>query len=157
MRRKRYLQQYHGGIYTGLLLSGKHNAYLEEIDHASEDKFLQPVNQMAASEGVTEQFKAQNQILWVQRMNSVRIRATEIANHELIYETTSIWRRGYSRRFLYNALLASLALRLYNGLMGTDYSNTLLRFYNTMITRFTIHDYSGLGQRGLYNDLLCRR
>ena len=47
--------------------------------------FLQLVNQMAAREGVTEQLKAQDQMLWVQRMNSVRIRATEIVNHELIY------------------------------------------------------------------------
>lgn len=85
MRRKRYLQQYHDGIYTGLLLSGKHNAHLEEIDHAAEDMFLQLVNQMAAREGVTEQLKAQDQMLWVQRMNSVRIRATEIVNQELIY------------------------------------------------------------------------
>ena len=85
MRRKRYLQQNHDGIYTGMLLSGKLNAHLEEIDRAAEDLFFQLVDQMAASDGVTEQIKANNQMQWVQRMNNIRDRAMEIVNHELIY------------------------------------------------------------------------
>ena len=85
MRRKRWLQQYHHGIYTGMLLSGKLNAHMEEIDRAAEDMFLQLVSQMAINEGVTEQLKAQDQVLWVQRMNSIRDRAMETVNNELIY------------------------------------------------------------------------
>ena len=85
MRRKRYLQQYHDGIYTGMLLSGKLNAHLKEIDYAAEEMFLQLVDQMAARENVTERLKAQNQMLWVQRMNSIRDRAMEIVNRDLIY------------------------------------------------------------------------
>ena len=47
--------------------------------------FLELVKQMAAREGVTEQLKAQNQMLWVQRMNNTKDRATEIVNQEMIY------------------------------------------------------------------------
>ena len=85
MRRKRCLQQYHDGIYTGMLLSGKLNSHQEEIDQAAEDMFFQLVDQMAASEGVTEQLKAQNQMQWVERMNNTRERAAEAVNHDLIY------------------------------------------------------------------------
>ena len=85
MRRKRYLQQYHDGIYTGMLLSGTLNAHLEEIDRAAEGMFFRLVSQMATSEGVTEQLKARDQMLWVQRMNSIRDRVTEIINRELIF------------------------------------------------------------------------
>ena len=85
MRRKRYLQQNHDGIYTGMLLSGKLNSHLEEIDRAAEEMILQLVSQMATSEGITEQLKAQDQMLWVQRMNDIRARAMEIVYHDLIY------------------------------------------------------------------------
>ena len=84
MRRKHYLQQYHDGIYTGMLLSGKLNAHLEEIDQAAEDLFFQLVDQMAASEGVTEQLKAKNQMQWVECMNNIREMAIEIVYHDLI-------------------------------------------------------------------------
>ena len=83
MRRKHYLQQYHDGIYTGMLLSGKLNSHLEEIDQAAENMFFQLVDQMAASEGITEQLKVRDQMLWVQRMNCIRDIATEVVNHDL--------------------------------------------------------------------------
>lgn len=85
MRRRDYLRKYHDGIYTGMLLAGKLNAHLEEIDRSANEMFDLLIKQYAARDGVTEQLKAQDQMLWVQRMNSVRIRATEIVNHELIY------------------------------------------------------------------------
>ena len=84
-RRKRYLLKNREPIYTGLLLSGKLEAHLEEIDRSAEDMFLLLVDQMAAREGVTEELKAQNQMLWVQRMNGIRNRATEIVKHDLIF------------------------------------------------------------------------
>lgn len=84
MRRKHYLQQYHDGIYTGMLLSGELNAHLEEIDQAVEDLFFQLVDQMAASEGVTELLKAKNQMQWVECMNNIREMAIEIVYHDLI-------------------------------------------------------------------------
>ncbi len=78
------MQQYHDGIYTGMLLSGTLNAHLEEIDRAAEDLFFQLVDQMAASEGVTEQLKAKNQMQWVECMNNIREMAIEIVYHDLI-------------------------------------------------------------------------
>ena len=85
VRRKRYLQQYHGGIYTGLFLSGKLNTHLEEIDRAANEMFDLLMKQYAAREGVTEQLKAENQMEWVRRMNSIRERVTEVVLQELIY------------------------------------------------------------------------
>ena len=85
MRRKRYLQQYHDGIYTGLLLSGKLNAHLEEIDRSANEMFDLLMKQYAARESVTEQLKAENQLEWVRRMNSIRERIEEIIFAELIH------------------------------------------------------------------------
>ena len=62
-----------------------YDAYLADIDEQAEDMFFRLVNQLAEKEGVTEQLKAENQMLWVQRMNNIRNRATEIVNAELIY------------------------------------------------------------------------
>lgn len=84
-RRKRFLQQYHGGLYTGLLLSGKLNAHMEEIDRQAEEMFFQMVDQMARAEGVTEQLKGTDQMAWVGTMNNIRARAEEVVYAELIY------------------------------------------------------------------------
>ena len=84
-RRKRYLQQHHDGIYTGMLLSGKLNAHLEEIDRAANEMFDLLMKQYAAREGITEQLKADNQLEWVRRMNGIRERATESVLQELIF------------------------------------------------------------------------
>ena len=84
MKRKRYLQQYRDGIYTGLLLSGKLSAHLEEIDRSANEMFELLMKQYAAREGVTEELKAQNQMEWVRRMNSIRERTEEVINKELI-------------------------------------------------------------------------
>ena len=61
------------------------NSYLAEIDKQAEDMFFRLVKQMAECEGVTEQLKADNQMGWIARMNNIRSRATEIANHDIIY------------------------------------------------------------------------
>ncbi len=84
LRRKRYLQQYHKGIYTGMLLSGKLNDHLEEIDRSANEMFDLLIKQYAAREGVTEQLKAENQMEWVRRMNSIRARAEEATLQDLI-------------------------------------------------------------------------
>ena len=83
-RRKRHLQQYHDGLYTGFLLSGKLNAHLEEIDRSANEMFDLLMKQYAASEGVTEQLKAENQMEWVRRMNSIRKWAEEVILRDLI-------------------------------------------------------------------------
>ena len=61
------------------------NGYLADLNEQAEAMFLEPVKQMVEREGVTEQLKAQDQMLWVQRMNNIRDRAMEIVNHDLIY------------------------------------------------------------------------
>ena len=86
IRRKRYLQQYRDGIYTGLLLSGKLNAHLEEIDRSANEMFNLLMKQYAEHEGVTEHLKAQDQIEWVRRMNGIRERIDEVIAAELIYQ-----------------------------------------------------------------------
>ena len=68
-----------------MLLKGTLNAHLEEVDHQANEMMELLTEQMAKSEGVTEQLKRTNQMAWVQRMNSIRNRAEEIVRAELIY------------------------------------------------------------------------
>ena len=84
-RHLRYIEQFHKIHYTNLLTSCKLTAYLADIDDQAEDMFFRLVKQLAEKEGITEQLKAENQMLWVARMNNIRNRATEIVNAELIY------------------------------------------------------------------------
>ena len=73
-----------GGLYK-FAISGRLNSYLDDINEQAEGMFLRLVEQMAKREGVTEQLKAENQIEWVGKMNTIRSRAMEIVNAELIY------------------------------------------------------------------------
>ena len=81
----RYSKKERKALYTELLISGRLNIYLADINEQATEQMLQLTQQMAEREGVTEQLKAQDQMLWVQRMNNIRNRAMEIVNHELIY------------------------------------------------------------------------
>ncbi len=85
MRRREFLRKHHNGIYTGLLLSGKLNAHLEEVDRLAEEMLFQIVDQMARTEGVTEQLKATDEMVWVGAMNNIRARAEEMVYAEQIY------------------------------------------------------------------------
>ena len=84
-RHRRYLKSHRRALYTSLLASGKLNGYLADIDRLAEGMFSQLVKQLSKKEGVTEAFKAENQMLWVQSMNNIRSRATEIVNNDIIY------------------------------------------------------------------------
>lgn len=84
-RHKRYLKEHRKATYTTLLTSGKLNSYLADFEEQAEEMFLRLVKQMAKREGVTEQLKAENQMLWVGQMNNICNRATEIVSTELIY------------------------------------------------------------------------
>lgn len=84
-RHKYYLREHKRATYTTLLTSGKLNSYLSDINEQAEKMFLQLVKQMVEREGLTEQLKAENQMLWVGRINNIRNRVTEIVNAELIY------------------------------------------------------------------------
>ena len=85
MKRRDYLRKNHDGIYTGMLLSGKLNAHLEAIDRSANEMFDLLMKQYTAREGVTEQLKAENQMEWVRRMNSIRERVGEIVLQDFIY------------------------------------------------------------------------
>ena len=84
-RHRRYLRNHHKAVYADLLTSGKLNGYLADIDREAEEMFSRLVDQMAEAEGVTEKLKANDMITWVGKMNSIRDRATEIVNVELIF------------------------------------------------------------------------
>lgn len=81
----RYLKQHRKTVYTNLLTSGKLNGYLADLNEQAEDMFSRLVKEFAKKEGITEKLKAEDQMLWVQRMNAVRETATEIVNNDLIY------------------------------------------------------------------------
>ena len=84
-RHLRYLEHNRKILYTNLLTKGKLTAYLADIDERAENMLDRLVRQLSEREGVTEQLKANNQMLWVKKMNSIRNRAEEIVNYELIY------------------------------------------------------------------------
>ena len=83
-RHLRYIKSQHPIHYTNLLTSCKLTAYLADIDEEANEMFDRLIKQLAKQEGVTEQLKADNQMLWVKRMNNIRNRAEEIVNNEII-------------------------------------------------------------------------
>ena len=85
MRHKRYLKQTHKVHYYNLLTSGKLNLYLVDIDKQAQNLFSRLVKDLAEKENVTEKLKSDSPILWVQKMNTTRRRATEIVNEQVIY------------------------------------------------------------------------
>ncbi len=85
MRHKRYLKQTHKVHYYNLLTSGKLNLYLVDIDKQAQNLFSRLVKDLAEKENVTEKLKTDSPILWGQKMNNIRNRATEIVNEQVIY------------------------------------------------------------------------
>ena len=81
----RYIKEHRPVIYTALLLSGKLNSHLAEIDNRATKMFDLLVKQLAEKEGITEQLKAQDQMAWVGAMNNIRNRAETIILAEVIY------------------------------------------------------------------------
>ena len=84
-RRRRYLKKHRKVLYYNLLTSGKLHSHLADINDEAEEMFFRLVKQMAEQQGVTEKLKAENQMLWVGRMNNICISAIEIINTEIIY------------------------------------------------------------------------
>lgn len=83
--RRRYLKEHHPGVYSNLLLSGKLNQHLAEVDHACMDRIKLIAQQMKVQEDVTEALKAADQMAWVAHMNSIQNRAEEVVLNELVY------------------------------------------------------------------------
>jgi len=84
-RHCRFLREHKKGIYSGLLITGKLDAYLRDIDRQAEEMCNRLIDQMKELEGITEELKAANQMEWVRRMNGIRNRAMEVVLHELVY------------------------------------------------------------------------
>ena len=85
MMRKAFLKAHRSGTYNALLLQNRLPAHLLEIDRTAGEQVDQTMAQMAQTENVTEKMKAENQMLWIQRMNSIRQRAEETVLNDLIY------------------------------------------------------------------------
>ena len=85
LRHKRYLKQNHKVFYYNLLTSGKLNSYLTDIEQQAQHLFSRLVKDLAEKENGTEKLKANDMMLWVQKMNNIRNRAAEIVNAEIVY------------------------------------------------------------------------
>lgn len=83
-RHRRYLKEHRRATYATLLTGGKLHGYLADIDRQAEEMFSRPVKELSEKDGIIEKLKAENQMLWVQRMNAVRAAAAEIVNNDLI-------------------------------------------------------------------------
>ena len=86
MLHKEYLEKHDRVFFNVLLTQGKLYQHCAEIEKQATDMFDTLVERMKVTEGVTEQLKEENQMEWVVRMNNIRIRATEIVNHNIIYK-----------------------------------------------------------------------
>lgn len=84
-RHLRYIRQHKRVFYANLLTSCSLNSYLTDVNEQAENMFSRLIKDLAEKENVTEKLKAENQMLWVQRMNSIRNRVTEVVNADLIY------------------------------------------------------------------------
>ena len=81
-----YLEQHHPIRFNDLVLSGQLWTYLADLNEQAQERLSLIVEQIKASEGVTEELKAADQMAWVKAMNSIRNRAEEIVKSELIYK-----------------------------------------------------------------------
>ena len=84
-RHLRYIRKHKVSLYAELLTTGKLNDYLADLNEQAEELFSRLVKQLAEKEGVTEALKAENQLLWVQKMNNIHNAAMEIVSNDLIY------------------------------------------------------------------------
>ena len=80
-----YLKEYKQLIYLNLLTSGRLNEYLTSVDEQAEDMFFRLVKEYADRQEVTEQLKAENQLLWLQKMNNIKACVRETVESEFIY------------------------------------------------------------------------
>jgi hypothetical protein len=85
-RRLRYLQEHRPILYTNLKTSVQLRSHLADVEEHANALFLRLVKDYAASEGITEQLKAENPMEWVRRMNGVRARATEVVDTEILFD-----------------------------------------------------------------------
>ena len=83
--RRDYLKENRPGYYSSLLLTGKLWTYLADLDEQAQERLDRIMEQMKVAEGVTEKLKTDDQLKWIQHMNSICNRAEEIIREEMIY------------------------------------------------------------------------
>lgn len=84
-RHKRYIKEYHPALYNALLLNGRLNSYLADIDQQAQEQITTVIRQMSVVQGITEVLKATNQTEWVGIMNNICFAAAEMIRDEIIY------------------------------------------------------------------------
>ena len=84
-RHLQYLREYRRTVYLDLLMSGRLNSYLADIEEQAQGRFERIIEQMKQAQGITEQLKAENALEWTQRMNNIRACAKEIVEKEIIF------------------------------------------------------------------------
>ena len=84
-RHLQYLKKYRRNVYLDLMMSGRLNSYLADIEEQARERFERIVEQMKQAQGITEQLKADNAWEWVGRMNNIQACAREIVDKEIIY------------------------------------------------------------------------
>ena len=84
-RHLRYLKQHRKVLYSELLISGKLNDYLADLNNQAEELFFRLLKQMAKAESINEQLKVADFMAWVSKMNNIRNQAIETVNSEIIY------------------------------------------------------------------------
>ena len=85
-RHLRYLKEYRRNVYLELLMNGRLNSYLADIEEQAQERFERLIEQMKQVQGITEQMKAENVWEWVGRMNNIQVCAREIVDKEIIYQ-----------------------------------------------------------------------
>ena len=112
IRHKRYLKSNHRLLYYNLLTSSKLDNYLADVEERAKNLFEQTVKSLAEQEQVTEKLNAENMMFWVQKMNNIRNRATEIVNEQVIYR----WEKGITNGENFRRLCLNFIceIRLYN-------------------------------------------
>ena len=84
MLRRSFLRSHKQALYTGMMLEDTLNSHLEQVDKEANMLLEKLMTQMMQEQGLTEELKSRNQMLWVQQMNNIRNRATEVVWKELI-------------------------------------------------------------------------
>jgi hypothetical protein len=84
-RHLRYIREHKKVLYTDLLISGKLQSYLADVEEQAQELFDRLMKQRTEREGITEKLKAESPMLWVGRMNALRSAVTETINTEVIF------------------------------------------------------------------------
>ena len=98
-RHLRYIKEYRKARYTSLLLSGRLNSYLADIDQQAQEMLDTTIEQIARIQGITETLKATDQMAWVGKMNNVRASVMEMVDKEIIYASSTVAAGSIPRRY----------------------------------------------------------